>query len=104
MLFHRDLNDLCLCIKSSGFYNFADNNTITATYKSLTELLKTLEHDSESAVKRLKQNEIIANGNNFQAITLNKKSEANYKLALENNDIESTKSLKLLRKAIDDRL
>ena len=104
MLFHRDLNDLCLCIKSSDFYNFADNNTITATCKSLTELLKTLEQESESSVKRLKQNEIIVNANKFQAMTLNKKSEANYKLALENNDIESTKSLKLLGKTIEDRL
>ena len=63
--------------------------------------MKTLEQESESTVSWFKQNEIIVNADKFQAITLNKKeNEAKYKLTIDNNDMESTKSVKL----IDDRL
>ena len=64
--------------------------------------MKTLEQDSESAVSRFKQNKMIVNTDKFQAVTLNKKeSEANCKLTIDNNDIESTKSVKLLGITID---
>ena len=43
-------SDLFLCIKKSDLHNFTDDNTITTTYNTLTELLKILEQDSESAV------------------------------------------------------
>ena len=47
---------------------------------------------------------MIVNTDKFQAIILNKKeSEAKYKLTIDNNDIESTKSVKLLGITIDDR-
>ena len=96
MLFNIFLNDLFLYIKNSGFYNFADDNAIITTCKFLTELLPTLEQESESAVKWLKQNKLIANANKCQAIPLSEKSEADCKLAIENNNIESTKYAKLL--------
>ena len=99
------LNDLFLCIKKSDLHNFADDNTITATCNTLTGLLKTLEQASESAVSCFKQIKTIVNAEKFQAIILNKKeSEAKYKLTIGNNDIESTKSVKLLGITINDRL
>ena len=92
-------------IHSKVTHNFVDRNTITVTCNSLTELLKTLEQNSESAVSYFKQNESIVNVDKFQAIILNKKeSEAKYKLNINNNDTESTKSVKLLGKTIEDRL
>ena len=40
---------------------------------------------------------MIVNADKFQAIILDEKeSEAKYKLSLDNNDIKSTKSVKLL--------
>ena len=93
-----------LCIKKSDLHNFTDDNTITTTCNTLAELLKTLEQESESAVSWFKQNEMIVNADSFQAITLNKKeSEAKYKLTID-NDIESTKSVKILDITIGDRL
>ena len=75
------------------------------TCNTLTGLLKTLEQASESAVSCFKQIETIVNADKFQAIILNKKeSEAKYKLTIDNNDIESAKSVKLLGTTIDDRL
>ena len=103
ILFNIFLNDLFLCIKKSDLHNF--KNTIIATCNTLTGLLKTLEQESESAVSWFKQNEIIVNAYKFQAIILNKKeSEAKFKLNINNTDIESTKSVKLLSITIDDRL
>ena len=97
ILFNIFLNDLFLCINKSDLHNFADDNTITATCNTLAGLLKTLEQESESAVGWFKQNEMILNEGKFQAIILNKKeSEAKYKLTIDKNDIESTKSVKLV--------
>ena len=95
---------MLLCIRKSDLLNFANDNTITATCNTLTGLLKTLEWASESDVSCFKQIEMIVNADKFQAIILNKKeSEAKYKLTIDNNDIESTKSVKLLGITIDDR-
>ena len=64
-----------------------------------------MEQDSESAVSWFKQYEMIVNASKFQAIILNKKeSEAKHKVTIDSNDIESTKSVKLLGITIDDRL
>ena len=105
ILFNTFLNDLFLYIKKSDLHNFADDNTITATCNTLAGCLKTLEQESESAVSWFKQNELIVNVDKFQAIILNKKeSEAKKKRTIDNNDIESAKSVKLLGITIDDRL
>ena len=56
ILFIIFLNDLLLCIKKSELDNFVDDSIITATYKTLTDLLKALEQESESAVSCFKQN------------------------------------------------
>ena len=99
------LNDLFLCIKKSDLHNFVDANTITITCNTWTRLWKTLEKEPESAVCLIKQNEMIVNVDKIQAIILNKKeSAAKYKLTIGNNDIESTKSVKLLGITINDRL
>ena len=48
---------------------------------------------------------MIVNADKFQAIISNKKeSEAKYTLTIDNNDIESTKSVKLLGITTADRL
>ena len=105
ILFNIFLNDLFLCIKRSDLHDLGGDNTVTATCNTLTRLLKTLEQECESAVSWFKQNEMIVNAETFRAIILNKKeSEAKYELILDNNDIESTKSVKLLGITIDDRL
>ena len=103
IFFNIFLNYLFLCIKKSDLHNFADDNTITATCNILTGLLKTLEQ--ESAVSWFQQNEMIVNAEKFEVIILNKKEcEAKYKLTIDNTDIESTKSVKLLGITINDRL
>ena len=93
ILFRIFLNDLFFCIKKSNLHNLADDYTKAATCNTLAGLLKTLEGESESVVSWFKQNEIIVNADKFQKIILNEESEAKHKLVINNNNIESTKSV-----------
>ena len=52
----------------SQFYNFADDNTISAGANSADDLLKILKEKSESAVKWFRENNMIVNPDKFQAI------------------------------------
>ena len=75
-------NDLFYALKSQTYIIIANDNTITGSCKTVTELLKTLEQDFEPAVSWFKQNEMITNKEKSQAILnriLNKKeSETKY--------------------------
>ena len=57
----------------SGLHNFTDDNTITAIFNTLIELLKTLEQEFESALSWFKQNKMIVDADKFKAIILNLK-------------------------------
>ena len=53
-------------------HNFADDNTSAVTCNNLNDLLRTLEKESESAVDWVKNINMIANPDTFQAIITNK--------------------------------
>ena len=93
-------------LNKSDLHNFADDNTIAVTCKNLNDLLHTLKKESESAVDWFRNNNMIANPDKFQAIIMNKKREnpITHKLKIYNNEIETTKSLKLLGIEIDNQL
>ena len=94
-----------LCIKKSDLHNLAGDNIISTTCNTLTVIFKTLEQESESAVRWFKQNEIIVNSDKFRAIILNKNEiEAKYELTIDKNNFKSSKSVKLLCIAMDDRV
>ena len=95
-----------LWLTKSDLHNFADDNTIAVTCKNLNDLLRTLEKESESAVDWFRNNNMIANPDKFQAIIMNKRREnqITHKLKIYNNEIETTKSVKLLGIEIDNQL
>ena len=99
------INDLFLLLTKSDLHNFADDNTITVICKNLNDLLHTLEKESESAVDWFRNNNVITNPDKFQAIVMNKRKENQiiHKLQICNNEIETTKSVKLLGIEIDNR-
>ena len=72
----------------------------------LNDLLRTLEKESESAVDWFRNKNMIANTDKFQAIIMNKKREdqITHQLKIYNNEIETTKSVKLLGIEIDNQL
>ena len=92
----------------SDLHNFADDNTVAVACKNLNNLLRTLEKESESALDWFKSNNMIgleANPDRFHAI-INKRGEnaITHKLKIYNNEIETTKSVKLLGIKIDNQL
>ena len=68
ILFNIFINDLFLWIEDSDLYNFADDNTLSTFAKSIPDLIKTLENDSEKAIKWFNDNGMMANAKKFQGI------------------------------------
>ena len=64
------MNDLFLFIKKAKLVNFEDNNTIYANSAEMERLLDILEKESETAINRFKQNQMIVNPDKFQAMVL----------------------------------
>ena len=106
ILFNIFINDLFLWLTKSDLHNFADDNTIAGIYKNLNDLLRTIEKESQSAADWFRNNNMIASPDNFQAIIMNnrKENQITHKLKIYNNEIETSKSVKLLGIEIDNQL
>ena len=66
VLFNFYINDLFLFIKQATLHNYADDNTLAYFSKSMPDLVNTLEKETGVALSWLKQNEMIANHENFK--------------------------------------
>ena len=92
-------------LKKTDLHNFADDNTITAVCDQLADLIKILETEGELSVGWFRENEMVVNSDKFQAIILNRKeAQAAHKLIIDNKEIKTTNSIKLLGINIDDQL
>ena len=100
ILFNIFLNDLLSTLKLSDLFNFADDNTISATADNIDHLMLTLKHESELAVKWFTENQMIVNPDKFQAMILqhsrNSKNYESVKLEIESAKIEA-KNIKIVR-------
>ena len=72
ILFNIFINDLFLWIEDSDLYNFADDITLSTFAKNIPDLIKTLENDSEKAIRWFDDNGMMANAKKFQGMILNK--------------------------------
>ena len=69
------------------------------------QLQLTLEAEGELSVGRFRENEMVVNSQKFQAIILNKKeAQAAHILIINNKEIKTTNSIKLLGINVDDQL
>ena len=86
--------------------NFADDNTISATERTIENLISTLETESQTAIKWFKLNEIIVSPEKFQATVVKKnpKMKDSYPLNINDLLINSENSVKLLGIEIDNKL
>ena len=75
ILFKIFTNDFLLWIENAELHNFADDNIISCTEKSLEELIKSLTSESEKAVQWFKENMMIVNPDKFQAIIIDRKNQ-----------------------------
>ena len=86
-------------LKKTDLHNFADDNTITVVCDQLADLL---EAEIELSVGWFRENEMVVNS---EAIILSsKEAQAAHKLIIVNNEIKTTKSIKLLDIIIDNQL
>ena len=100
------INDLLLWIKNAELQNFADDDTISSTEKSLKELIKSLTSESDEAVQWFKENMMIVKPDKFQVIVIDRKKQQNNPTSIEINDINmnSENSVRLLGLEIDSEL
>ena len=105
ILFNIFINDLVHFIKSD-LANFADDNSISDKAKTIPDLIKKLEEESNNAIEWLLSNLMIVNPEKFQAIILNRNSNPSgpYTLKIDNNIIRTSLEVILLGIEIDDKL
>ena len=69
ILFNLFTNNLFL-IKKANLANFADDNTIYAASKDITNLLEILKSESKEAINCSETNHLFSNPDKFQAIVV----------------------------------
>ena len=104
ILFNIFLNDITHVIQELN--NFADDNTLSHHAKTIEQLIQMLETDSETAIKWLTDNHMIANPDKFKAIIVAKNGQdtSGNKLNINGGEIESSKEVTLLGIDIDNKL
>ena len=86
ILFKLSINDLFLSLALLSFYNFGDDNTLSAFAATVSGLIKILESESEVAIDWFKKNKMVVNPDKFQAIILVKRKShhANERIVVDN--------------------
>ena len=87
-------------------HNFANDNSLSAAAKTVTELKNTLQSESEVIINWFKNNKIIVNPEKFQAIILDKQKDdySNETIKFDNKTVETVPSVRLLGIQLDDKL
>ena len=92
-------------------HNFADDNSLSAAAKTVTELKNTLQSESEVIINWFKNNKMIVNPEKFQAIILDKQKRdysnetINDKIIIKHHKtVETVSSVRLLGIQLDDKL
>ena len=93
-------------IKNSDLHNFADDNTISCVSSSLNELISELEKEGSIATQWFRDNSMIVNPKNFQAIITDRKNQKNnpQKLTIDEKVITSSENVTLLGLEVDSKL
>ena len=104
LLFNIFINDIFLIIEQSDICNFADDNTLYACGKNLTEIKKNLVHDTKNILQWFKLNSLKANPGKFQFMFLGVKSNCNHILKINNIKVKASDEVLLLGVTIDKKL
>ena len=101
LLFNIFINDIFYFINISKMANYADDNTIYSVDDNVTNLLKTLETETNLVLKWFRINEMKANDDKCHLLIAN---QENVSVTLGNEIIEATDSVELLGVTIDKNL
>jgi hypothetical protein len=86
ILFNLFINDLFEFIKKCKLYNYADDNTISVSGKTVSEIKETLCEETAVATDWFKNNEMCANPEKCQTMLINGKNQ-NAPFTIKVNDI-----------------
>lgn len=107
ILFNIFINDLFLNIENTSLFNYADDNTLSASGQSFDVVTSILIQDSKRAIQWFYDNCMQANPSKFQVMFL-KPSRNNIpvpcNLQIEDCIIEASNEVSLLGITIDDKL
>ncbi|MCG8045733.1 MAG: reverse transcriptase family protein, partial [Candidatus Thiodiazotropha endolucinida] len=102
LIFNIFINDIFYFVQKSTIYNYADDNTLSYCCKDVNILKNTLEHDSHILIDWFQVNQMQANPDKFQTISVGKKTFDKIKsFEIANNSIQCEESVKLLGVEID---
>ena len=73
LLFNVFINDLFYFVERTNLYNFADDNSLSYSSYSFTDLIRNLEHDSNVCIQWYVNNGMEASPSKFQSIVLSSK-------------------------------
>ena len=74
VFFNIFINDIFMFINRSKLYNYADDNTLSATDHKMENVIDSLTHDSNKLLDWFHFNQMQANPEKFQGIAIGKKS------------------------------
>ena len=101
-IFNIFINDIFYFITNSKLYNYADDNTLSHNHTDPNILKQTLEKESDILINWFNINQMQANPEKFQAISIGKKSHEIIKsFEINNTIINCEDSVKLLGIELD---
>ena len=103
ILFNVFINDIFYFIKTGLLTNYADDNTISVSSRSLGQVIETLTDETTAAICWFDKNLMQANPSKFQAIFLGCKQDQ-ICLQVEGKQIAAVDSVKLLGVNLDKNL
>ena len=106
ILFNTFMNDMFLFIEHCNLYNYADDNSMSASAESIDEVMALLKADCENAVSWFTSNGMKANPGKFQYMIVSPHDVTDKKLELLVNGVvlKPESSVKVLGITIDSRL
>ena len=99
-------NDLFYFIDKASVHNFADDNSLSVFESNIKNLKLILEPESKTAISCFQSNKMIVNPGKFQGIIIDEKKQnhtAEY-ISIDQKNIKTSSSIKLLGVHIDDKL
>ena len=107
LLFNIFINDIFCFIKECSLMNYADDNTLSISAKSIEIVIQLLQNDSENAVKWFAENFMKVNPEKFPVMLMKPSfctTDMPTTLKIKDVSLMTQKSVKLLGITIDDRL
>ncbi len=106
LLFNIFINDLFFFIKECTLYNYADDNTLSASNVNKATMLKSVCNDSKRAIQWFENNGMKVNPDKFQFMIMSPVKEKEESLVKLSNEciLRPTNCVKLLGVHIDQQL